>query len=55
MQQSSRVIYAIFLAFFSIILGIGLVFHFAEPVMIAIGSLIAAAGATFFFIFFLTK
>jgi hypothetical protein len=48
MNDSKRVIYAIFLAFFCLILGSWFVIRAGEILLVFIGTLFAASGATFF-------
>jgi hypothetical protein len=55
MNDSKRVIYAIFLAFFCLILGSWFVIRAGEILLVFIGTLFAASGATFFFVFFFKK
>jgi hypothetical protein len=55
MKDSQRVVYAIFSAFFCLILGSWLVIRSGELLITFIGTMFAAAGATFFFVFFFRK
>ena len=55
MKDSQRVVYAIFSAFFCLILGSWFVLRSGEILLAFIGALFAASGATFFFVFFFKK
>jgi hypothetical protein len=55
MNDSKRVVYEIFSAFFCLILGSWFVVRSGEILITFIGTLFAAAGATFFFVFFFKK
>jgi hypothetical protein len=55
MNDSTRVVLAIFSGFFCLIFGSWLVVRSGDLLIALIGTLFAAAGATFFFFFFFKK
>jgi hypothetical protein len=55
MKEPQRVVYAIFSAFVCLILGAWFVIRSGEILLVFIGTLFAASGATFFFVFFFKK